>query len=110
MSEYAAEEIIIPTHVDWLNPLKDLVEKITKQDGDKLGFEALCHEQRMAIDRLLALVVSLDRYIEWIDNKAESPLNLELFRYAETSARYSLYEIGIDLPGLYLGSASLRSK
>lgn len=110
MSEHASEEIVIPSHVDWVNPLKELIAKITNQDGEKLGFEALAHEQGIAIDRLLALVVSFDRFIEWIGNKEESPLNLALLMRDAGSARNALCEIGIELPDLYLVSESKRDK
>lgn len=112
MSEYASEEIIVPTHVDWFQPLKDLVEKITAQDGERIGFESLCHEQAKAIDSLLALVESMDKRIEYCKENnqgwIESRVLMALFKSHKKAAQSALDEFGMKLPLLHTDAIKVR--
>lgn len=106
MSEYASEAITIPTHAKWGSSLKDLIEQITSLDGESIAFDALCKDQEKTIKHLIALVVSLDRFIEYRDSRANSQFFLDIFIRDEKQARTILSELGIDLPLLYALSRS----
>ena len=100
MSEYASEEIVIPTHVDWLNPLKDLVEKILAQDCENLNMDALCSDQAKAISSLLSLLEMMGKRIEFYKENnvgwVENPSLFRKFRVARFEASQTLFDLGIN--------------
>lgn len=100
MSEYASEEIVIPTHVEWLDPLKELVNKMLDQDCENLNMDALCGDQDKAISDLLSLVDLMGKRIDFYKENnfgwVENPSLFRKFRVAKFEASQTLIDLNIS--------------
>lgn len=102
MSVYASKQITVPSHADWIQPLEGIVKKLIDQEGENLQSAELVQIQQIAIDRLLLLVESLNRRIEWSrkNNKGwiESRVEIAIYKNHKRSANAALTELGMALP------------
>lgn len=105
MSVYASKQITVPSHADWIQPLEGIVKKLIDQEGENLQSAELVQLQQVAIDRLLLLVESLNRRVEWSmknnNGWIESRVGIALYKSHKRSVNAALAELGMTLPPMH---------